>query len=70
MQLPPLMFSDVSLFLAVCAIVLLLAAELSSPYYGQTTLTIDRRKLKNVAYVTGIFFLTAAFVTIIQILLK
>ncbi len=70
MALPPLVFTDFSLLFAVGTIVLLLTAELSSPYYGHTNFTVNRRKLKDAAYATGIIFLITACVTIVQILLK
>ena len=70
MQLPPILFSDLSLLLAVGAMVLLITAELSSSYYGQTNFSLDSNKLKNVAYATGIAFLVTAVITVIQILLK
>ncbi len=56
MLLPPLLFDDVSLLVAVGSIVVLITTELSSPYYGQTPLTINRQKLKNAGY-----FLAAIF---------
>ncbi len=45
----PLTFWDISLWLAVTAIILLITAELISPYYGQTNLLINKKKLKNAA---------------------
>jgi hypothetical protein len=53
----PLGFWDISLWLAVTAIILLITAELISPYYGQTNLRINKKKLKNAALVLGILFL-------------
>jgi hypothetical protein len=49
MQLPPLTFSDLSLLLVVGAIILLITAELASPHYGLTNLTINKKKLRNAA---------------------
>jgi hypothetical protein len=46
----------------------LISAELSSPYYGQTNLTINRQKLKNVAFVSGIIFFITVAIQIIIIL--
>ena len=70
MLVPTLSLTDVTLLLAVGVIVLLLTIELSSPNYGQTNLAVDRKKLKNAAYVTGGLFLVTAGITIIQILLR
>lgn len=68
MQLPPLLFTDVSLLLAVGSIVLLITAELSSPYYGQTGLKINRQKLRNVAYAVGVVFLITVVIRVIEII--
>jgi hypothetical protein len=68
MQLPPLIFSDLSLLLAVSTITLLITTELSSAYYGRTNFSLDRNKLKNAAYATGMLFVITAAITIIQIL--
>ena len=68
MQLPPLTFSDISLLLAVGAIVLLITAELSSPPYGLTNLTINKKKLRNAAIVTGALFLLTVGIRIIGII--
>lgn len=64
----PLNFLDVSLALAVTAIVLLVTAELSSPYYGQTNLNINKRKLKNAALIFGLLFLATVAIRIISII--
>ncbi|MDR1992697.1 MAG: hypothetical protein LBQ98_04250 [Nitrososphaerota archaeon] len=68
MQLPPLLFSDLTLLFAVGAITLLIAVELSSSYYGQTNLTLNRVKLKTVAYIVGLLFLIMVSITIFQML--
>jgi hypothetical protein len=68
MQLPPLTFSDLSLLLVVEAIVLLITIEISSSSYGLTNLTINKKKLSNIAYVTGTLFLITFFITIIGLI--
>jgi len=68
MQLPPVIFSDLCHLLAVGAILLLVITELSSNYYGKIDFILDKDKLKNAAYVTGILFIITTAVTIIQIL--
>ncbi|MDR2720462.1 MAG: hypothetical protein LBC03_06645 [Nitrososphaerota archaeon] len=70
MQLPPLIFSDLAILLAVGTIALLITIELSSPYYGQTNLSLNRTKLKNAAYTTGVLFLITAIMIIVQILVE
>jgi hypothetical protein len=53
----PLDFWNVSLWLAVTSIVLLVTAQLVSAYDGSATLLIDSRKLKTAALTMGILFL-------------
>lgn len=64
----PLTFSDVSLVLAVSSVILLISAELGSPYYGHTNLMIDKKKLRNAAYTTGILFLVTVAIRIYSII--
>jgi len=64
----PLTFSDISLWLAVTAIVLLITAELISPYYGLTNLEIDRKKLRNIALTMGMLFLGTVAIRIYSII--
>jgi hypothetical protein len=64
----PLSFWDISLWLAVTSITLLITAELISPYYGQTNLHINKKKLKNAALTTGILFLITVAIRIYGII--
>jgi len=64
----PLNFWDISLWLAVTAIILLITAELTSPYYGKTKLLIDKKKLRKVALTMGILFLITVAIRIYQII--
>jgi hypothetical protein len=57
MQLPPLTLSGISLLLAIDTIILLFTAEMLSQHYGQTNLTLNKKKLKNVALIAGMIFL-------------
>jgi hypothetical protein len=60
MQLPPITFDNVSLLLAIDALMLLII-EVFSTYYGATNLVIKRSKLRNAALVvTVLFFVTIA----------
>ncbi len=68
MLLPPLTFLDLSLLFTVGAIILLITVEIFSPYYGQTNLTINRRKLKNAAYSTSIIFLIIVATKIVNVI--
>ena len=53
----PLSFSDITLWLALTAIILLATAELISPYYGRTNLLIDKNRLRLAALGVGIVFI-------------
>jgi hypothetical protein len=64
----PLSFWDISLWLAVTAIILLITAELISPYYGQTNLLINKKKLKNAALILGVLFLMTVAIRIYGII--
>ena len=65
----PLGFYDISLWLAVASIILLATSELLSPQYGQTSLIIERKRLRNIALILGILFLSTVAVRIYQIII-
>lgn len=65
----PLDFWDISLLLAVAAIILLIASELLSPYYGKTNITIDKKRLKNTAITTSILFIATVAIRVITLLI-
>jgi len=65
----PLSFWDISLWLALMAIILLITNELISPYYGQTNLNINKRKLKTAALTLGILFLLTVIIRIFEIII-
>jgi hypothetical protein len=64
----PLNFWDISLWLAVTAIILLITAELISPYYGQTNLLLNKKRLKNAALIMGLLFLLTVAIRIYGII--
>jgi hypothetical protein len=64
MLLPPLTLQDISLLLAVSAILLLVTAELVPYIFGEKTLVSDMRKLRFLAMVIGMLFL----VTVVMII--
>lgn len=64
----PFTISDISLILAIAAIILMITTELSSPHYGLTNLTINKKKLKNVALATGTLFLVTVAIRIYSII--
>jgi hypothetical protein len=57
MLLPPITLQDISILLAVSAILLLVTAELLPYVSGQKMLISDIRKLRNMALVLGVLFL-------------
>ena len=64
----PLTFNDISLWLAVTAIILLITAELVSPHYGQANLTIDKRRLRTTALIIGLLFMFTVVIRIYGII--
>lgn len=56
MLLPPITVQDLSLLLAVSAILLLVTAELVPYAFGEKTLISDMKKLRNLALVLGVLF--------------
>jgi len=65
----PLNFWDISLWLAITAIILLITAELISPYYGQTNLLINKGRLKTAALTLGIVFFLTALIRILEVII-
>ena len=53
----PLDFWNVSLWLAVTAIILLITAQLASAYDEPATLLIEKKRLRKAALVIGVLFL-------------
>jgi hypothetical protein len=66
----PLGFWDISLLLAITAIILLITSELVSPHYGKTNILINKKKLKNTAITVSILFLITVAIRIISIIIS
>ena len=64
----PLDFWNISMWLAVSDIILLITAQLVSAYDGKATLLIDQRKLKTAAVIMGILFLATVAIRIYGII--
>jgi len=60
---------DLSLWLAITAIILLITSEMLSPSYGKINIHINKKKLKNVAFAVSILFLATVTIRIISIVL-
>jgi hypothetical protein len=66
----PLSLWDISLLLAITAITLLVTSELLSPYYGKTSLNINKKRLRTAAITTSALFLTTVAIRIATIILN
>jgi len=64
----PLTFWDISLWLAVTAIILLITSELISPYYGKTNILINKKRLRNVSLIVSTLFLITVAIRIATII--
>jgi len=62
----PLSFWDISLWLAVTAIILLATSELVSPYYGKTNLLINKKRLRGAALLLGTLFMITVLIRIYE----
>jgi hypothetical protein len=60
----PIILLDISLVLAVTTSILLITSEILSPFYGASNLKLNKRKLKNTAYVASMIFLATVAVII------
>lgn len=65
----PLNFWDISLWLAITAIILLTTSEIISPHYGPLNLIINRKRLRNAAIITSTLFLATVIIRIIGIIM-
>ena len=64
----PLTFWDISLWLAVTAVILLITTELTSPRYGRINLYIERKRLRNITLVVSLLFLLTVAIRIYEII--
>jgi len=68
MLLPLITIQDISLLLAVSAILLLVTAELAPYVSGEKMLISNVKKLRNLALVLGILFLVTIVISYLPIL--
>jgi hypothetical protein len=66
----PLGIWDISLLLAITAIVLFITSELLSVYSGKVNLKINKTRLRNSALATTILFLATVALRIISTILN
>jgi len=69
MMLFPLGFWDLSLWLAITAIMLLVTSELLSPHYGNANIYINVKRLRKTAIAVSILFLATVAIRIANIIL-
>ena len=67
-MISPLSFWDLSLWIAVTATILLVTSELLSPYYGRTSIIVNKKRLRMVALSLGILFMITVFIRVSEIL--
>jgi len=65
----PLGLWDISLWLAITALILFITSEMLSPYYGRINVHINRKRLRNAALGVSVLFLATVAIRIINILL-
>ncbi len=65
----PLDLWDISLLIAVIAIILLVSSEMLSSYYGKVDIFVDKKKLKNVTIGVIITFFITLVLRIITMLI-
>jgi hypothetical protein len=70
MLLPPITLQDISILLAVSAVLLLVTAELAPYASGEKTLTSDIKKLRTLAIVMGVLFLITVAIEMSNIFSK
>jgi len=63
-----LTFWDISLLLAITAIILLATTELISPYYRHTSLIIEKKRLRQIALLLGVLFMFTVLVRVYSML--
>jgi hypothetical protein len=65
----PLSLWDISLWLAITAIILLIASEMLSSSRSKTNIFINKKKLRNVAFVFAILFIITVAIRVLTIIL-
>lgn len=70
MYLPPLNITDLSLLFSLGAIFLLITDALLSPYYGQTNILINKKKLRKSALIVSILFFIIFIIRLIAFLIN
>jgi hypothetical protein len=69
LMMVPFNLSELTIFFAVIAIILLITSELISPYQRSINVVLNRKKLRKAAIVFSVLFLLAITMKIAEILL-
>jgi hypothetical protein len=64
----PLSLEEMSLWLAIMSLVLMIAAEFVSPYNGQINLMIDKGRLRTVALISSAIYLGTIIIQVYETL--
>ena len=64
----PLGFDDISFWLAVTSIILLVTSEFMNSNYGQIPIIIEKKHLRTTALILGFLFLSTVAIRIYQII--
>ena len=65
----PLNFWEISLWLAIAAVILLITSEILSPQYGKINIQINKKRLRNAAVAVSTLFLITVAIRVINIIL-
>jgi hypothetical protein len=66
----PLNLDDLSILIAVTAIILLVTAELISPYNRRIRIYLDRKRLRRAAFFFSVLFLATVGLRVYQIIIS
>ena len=65
----PLGFWDISLWLAIAAVILLISSELLSPRYGKINIQLNKKRLRTAAIAVTVLFVVTIAVRVVNIIL-
>jgi len=60
---------EISIWLAVTSIILLVTSELLTSYSGKTVILIKKRRLRAVALIVGFLFVFTVFIQIYEVII-
>lgn len=66
----PLSFDDISLLLAITAMILLITSEVLLPYYRRIKLIINKKRLRNAALTFSTLFLATIVIRIVTFVIN